>query len=72
VLEILAGSDLLHEFVLVSVHSRQLSDVGKHVLQSIGQLECVDVSESELDVRVDNELGETQDFSTQVESVSES
>lgn len=43
----------------------------KDVLDSIRQLEGVDVSKSELDVRVDNELCETQDFTTQVERISE-
>jgi hypothetical protein len=71
VLQILAHPDLLHELVLVTVHSRKLSDVCKHVLQSIGELEGIDVTETELNMGVDNELGETQDFSTQMESVSE-
>ena len=72
VLEILAHSNLSHELVLVSVHSGELSDVGERELQSIGELECVDVSESVLNVRVDDELGETEDLSTEMEGVSES
>ena len=39
--EIFAHSDLLHQLVFVSVHSSQLSHVGKYVLQSICQLEAV-------------------------------
>lgn len=36
--EIFAHSDLSHQLVLVAVHSRQLTNVGKDVLQSISQL----------------------------------
>ena len=71
-LEILAHSNLPHELVLVSIHSGELSDVGEGELQSIGELEGVDVSESVLNVRVDDELGETENLSTEMEGVSES
>lgn len=37
-LEIFAHSDLSHQLVLVAVHSRQLTNMGKDVLQSISQL----------------------------------
>lgn len=37
-LEIFAHSDLSHQLVLVAVHSSQLTNVGKDVLQSISQL----------------------------------
>ena len=43
----------------------------KDVLQGVGELEGVDVAEAVLDVRVDDELGEAQDFAAQVEGVSE-
>lgn len=46
--------------------------MSEHVLQSIGELERIDIAQSELDVRVDNELRKTKDFSTQMERVSES
>lgn len=46
--------------------------MSEHVLQSIGELERIDIAQSELNVRVDDELRETEDFSTQVERVSES
>jgi len=70
--QIFCHPNLLHELVLVSVHSRELTDVGEEVLQSVRKLESVDVTKSELDVGVDNELGQSQDLSTQVEGVSES
>ena len=41
VLEVLAHPDLLHQLVLVSVHSGQLANVRKNILESVGQLECV-------------------------------
>jgi hypothetical protein len=40
-------------------------------LQTVSKLESVDVSKAVLDVRVDDELGETEDLSTQMERVSE-
>lgn len=72
VLEILAHTDLLHKLVLVSIHTGQLTDVREHVLKTISKLESVDVTESELNVGVNNELGETKNFSAKVESVTES
>jgi hypothetical protein len=71
-LEILAHTDLPHELVLVSVHSRELTDVSEGELKSVGELEGVDVAESVLDVRVDDELHETEDLSAEMEGVSES
>lgn len=38
-LEIFAHSDLSHQLVLVAVHSCQLTNVGKDVLQSVSQLQ---------------------------------
>ena len=70
--QIFGHPDLLHELVLVSVHSRELTDVGEEILQSVRKLESVDVTKSELDVRVDDELGQSQDFSAEMEGVSES
>ena len=70
-LDVLAHSDLPHELVLVAVHSRQLSHVRKHVLQPVGQLEGVHVAQTVLHVTVHHQLGETQDLTTQVESVAE-
>lgn len=72
VLQILAHSNLPHQLVLVTVHSRQLTNVSESELETIGELESVDVSESVLNVRVDDELRETEDLATQVERVSES
>ena len=71
-LEILAHSNLTHELVFVSVHPSQLTDVREHVLQSIGELIRVDVTETELHVGIHHELGETQDFAAEVERVPKS
>ena len=40
------------------------------VLQSIRKLERVNVTETVLDVGIDNELGEAKDFTTKVEGIS--
>lgn len=70
-LEVLAHPDLPHELVLVTVHARELTDVGEGELETVGELEGVDVAEAVLDVRVDDELGEAEDLATEVEGVSE-
>jgi len=45
--------------------------MGEGVLDGIGELEGVDVPEAILNVGVNNELGQTKNFSTQVEGVPE-
>jgi hypothetical protein len=71
-LEILGHADLLHELVLVSVHTRKLTNVREGELKTVCKLERIDIAQSVLNVRVDDKLCETQDFSDQMESVSES
>ena len=71
VLQIFAHADLSHQLVLVSVHSCELADVGEDVLQPVGQLESVDIVQPILNVRVNNQLGQTQDLAAQMESVTE-
>jgi len=44
--------------------------MGEGVLDGIGELEGVDVPEAILNVRVNYELGQAKDFSTQVEGIS--
>lgn len=38
--------------------------MGEDVLDSIGELEGVDIAETVLNVGINNELGQTKDFST--------
>jgi len=45
--------------------------MSEDVLDGIGKLEGIDISETVLDVGVNDELSQTKDFSAQVESVSE-
>lgn len=47
--------------------SRELTDVSKHVLETIGELEGVNVAKTELDVDVDDELRETKDLARQMD-----
>lgn len=47
--------------------SRELTDVSKHVLETIGELEGVNVAKTELDVDVDDELRETEDLARQMD-----
>ena len=71
VLEILAHSNLLHQLVLVSVHSSQLPEMTEDVVKTISELEGVEVSKSILHVRVSHDLHHSEDFSAEMESVSE-
>jgi hypothetical protein len=61
----------MHKLVLISVHAGQLAHVVESIQNSIRELECVDVSQSILDLGINNKFGESQYFSHQVESVSE-
>lgn len=66
--EIFTHADLSHEFVLVAVHASQLADMSKHVLQSVGQLKGIYVVQSVLHVWINDQLGQPQDLSAQMES----
>ena len=46
--------------------------MSKDILQYISKLECIDVSETILDVGIDNKLGKMQNFVAQVKCVSKS
>jgi hypothetical protein len=50
VLQIFRHANLTHQTVLVAVHGRQLAHVRETVLQTVGELVCVNVTESELHV----------------------
>ena len=72
VLQVLAHAHLSHQTVLVAVHTRQLTHVGKDVLQAVCKLEGIYIAQSELHVRVHHQLCEAHDLSAQVEGVAES
>lgn len=57
--------------VLVPVHACQRTDMCENVLQGIGQLERIYITETELDMRIDDEFGQTKNLSTQMECISE-
>lgn len=45
--------------------------MGKNVLQSIGQLEGIDIAEPKLYVGINDEFSKTKNFTTQMECISE-
>lgn len=45
--------------------------MSEDILDGIGELEGIDIAETVLNVGVDDELGQTKDFSAQVEGISE-
>mmetsp|Transcript_66756 Transcript_66756/g.127143 ORF Transcript_66756/g.127143 Transcript_66756/m.127143 type:complete len:244 (-) Transcript_66756:1454-2185(-) len=71
-LQILAHAHLPHQSVLVTVHTGQLTDMGKDVLQTICKLEGINVTQAELHMTVNNQLCQTHDFAAQMECISES
>ena len=70
-LQVLRHAHLPHELVLVPVHTRQSSNVREDVLNGVSELEGVDIAKTELNVSVDDELRQTEDFTAQMEGVSE-
>ena len=71
-LEILAHSNLFHQLVFVTVHSSKLTNVCKHVLEAIGQLERVHIVQSVLDMTIHNQFRQTKNFTAKMESITES
>lgn len=72
VLEVLAESNLPHEFVLVTVHPSELANMSECVLQAINKLEGIHIAQPVLHMRVHHQLCQTQDFMTEMESISKS
>ena len=69
-LQILARTNLVHQLVLVTVHACQLSNVVEGVENSVSKLESINVTQPVLNLSIDNELGQTQNLTHKVESVS--
>lgn len=46
--QVLAHTNLPHQPILVTIHAGQLANVGKDVLQAVGELEGVHVAETVL------------------------
>ena len=70
--QIFAHPDLFHQLVLVPIHARQLSNMSKHVLQTISQLEGIHIVQAVLHVRIHNQFGQPQNLTAQMEGVTES
>jgi len=69
VLNILTHADLTHKAVLVAIHTSELTNVSKNVLETISELEGINVTETVLNMGVDDELGETENLTTKMEGV---
>ena len=67
--DIFTHTDLSHQLVLVAIHAGQLANVSEHILQTIRQLEGVDVAQAILYVTVNHKFCQTQDLAAQVESI---
>ena len=70
--QILAHPDLLHQLVLVPIHSSQLSNMSEHILESISQLEGIHIVQAVLNMSIHDQLGQPEDLTTQMKSVAKS
>jgi len=68
-LYILAHSNLPHNTILISINTRQLSQMSIHVLQSIIELKSINISESILDITVNNQFNDSENLTNQMESI---
>lgn len=57
-LQIFAHANLSHQFVFVAIHSSQLTDMSKNILQTVGQLECIHIVQAILNVRIDDQFSQ--------------
>ena len=62
-LEVLRHANLAHKSVFIAIHARELANVRENVVEAVSQLECLDVSQPVLHVRVNDQLGQPQNFS---------
>ena len=69
-LQVLAHSNLTHEFVLVPVHSRQLPNMSKRILQPIRKLVRIHIPKPVLDMRVNNDFRKPENLSKEMERIS--
>jgi hypothetical protein len=69
VLKILSHSDLSHEAILIPVHTSELANMSKDILQPICELECLNITQSILNMRVNDKLGKSQDLPAEVEGI---
>ena len=58
-----------HEAVLVPVHSRQLTNTVEGLLQPIRELIRIDISQTILNMRIHNQLGQSQNLMSQMEGI---
>ena len=68
--QILARSNLVHEFILVSVHSRQLANMIEGVQYTVGKLKCVNIAKTILHLCIDYQLGEFKNLAHEMECIS--
>ena len=71
VFNVFAEPHLSHELVLVAVHACGIPHMSEDILQTVGQLEGINVAQSVLSVAVYNEFGKSEDLSAEVKSVTE-
>jgi hypothetical protein len=71
VFQVFRHSNLSHKLVLVTVHARKGANVRKNILNSIRELEGINVAKTVLDMGINDKLRQAKNFSTEVESIPE-
>ena len=62
----------MHQLILVAIHTSQLPNVVEGIKYTICKLECIDVAQPVLNLRIDDKFRQAQDFTHQMECISES
>ncbi len=71
-LDVFGHANLSHEAILVSIHTCEVANVRENVLQTICQLESLDMTKTVLYMWVDDEFDHTENFSAKMERISKS
>ena len=61
----------MHKLILVAVHTGKLAHVVEGIKNTICELEGIDVTQTVLNLGIDDKLSQAENFTHQVESISE-
>jgi hypothetical protein len=70
-LQILGHPHLPHQSVFVSIHTCQMANMTENVLETVSQLERLNLTESVLNMGVYHQFHQFQNFTAQMEGITE-
>ena len=70
--QVFAHTKLLHQFVLITIHACQFTNVSEYILKTVGKLKRVHIAQTILYMRVNDKLGQAQNFTTQMKRIAKS